>query len=253
MQFCDTHIHLLDPAARGIADLQVEAAAATGINLLIQPGVRVTDWDAMLALTEQHQQVYAAPGIHPMCADQWDDKTALRLKELTRHPKVVAIGEIGLDAVVGPMPEIQERALRAQLRIALNAGLPVQLHCRQKNGALLAILRELNVGYQIGGVWHGFSGSSIFARELVALGFYIGVGPLLLRSNVRKLQEVVAALPLSSLVLETDLPDMARAPADLLKVAEKIAEIKSLPLSDVAQITTANALELFDKLRGSNR
>jgi TatD DNase family protein len=245
MDFCDTHIHLKASGAEGMADRWVESAKAAGIEWLIQPGVRVGDWDALISLTQRHSSVYAAPGIHPMCADQWDDEVALRLKELIRHPKVVAIGEIGLDAVVGPAQEIQERVLRSQLQIALDHDLPVLLHCRKKNGALLAILRELDIGRRIGGVWHAFSGSMPFARELVALGFSIGVGPILLRHNARKLVEVVAALPSSAIVLETDLPDMAPAPEELVKVAKRVAEIKNLTLDAVARVTTENALKLL--------
>lgn len=253
MGFCDTHIHLLDPATKGLADVQVTAAVAAGIDLLIQPGVRATDWDGMLALTEQHQQVYAAPGIHPMCGDQWDDKAASRLKELTRHPKVVAIGEIGLDAVVGPAQEVQEQVLRAQLKIALNSGLPVILHCRQKQGALLKILQEFDVGRRVGGVWHAFSASPAFARQVVALGFSLGVGPILLRNNVRKLPEVVTGLPATALVLETDWPDMTTSPVDLLKVAEQVALLRGVSLEETAQMTTGNALRLFPKIQDNNR
>jgi TatD DNase family protein len=249
MRFCDTHIHLVASGVEGRADIWVESAAAVGIDCLIQPGVRIGDWDVLVSLAQRHPNVYAAPGIHPMCSDQWDDEAALRLKELIRHPKVVAIGEIGLDAVVGPALEVQEGALRAQLQIALDHDLPVLLHCRNKKGALLEILRELDIGRRIGGVWHGFSGSLPFARELVDLGFAIGVGPILLRHNARKLVEVVAALPSSAIVLETDLPDMAPAPEELLKVAKKISEIKSLTLKDVAKVTTKNVLRLFGKIQ----
>jgi TatD DNase family protein len=253
MPFCDTHIHLVASGAERMADIWVESAAAAGIDCLIQPGVRIGDWDALVTLTQRHASVYAAPGIHPMCADQWGDEAALRLKELIHHPKVVAIGEIGLDAVVGPAQEVQERVLRAQLQIALDYGLPVLLHCRQKKGALLAILRELDIGRRIGGVWHAFSGSSAFARELVDLGFSIGVGPILLRHNARKLLEVVAALPASAILLETDLPDMAQAPEELIKVAQRIAEIKNLTLDGVAKVTTENALKLFGKIQEGNK
>ncbi|MBW6508710.1 MAG: TatD family hydrolase [Desulfuromonadales bacterium] len=253
MYFCDTHIHLVAAGVEGMADIWVDSAAAAGIDRLIQPGVRSAEWDALISLAERHSSVYAAPGIHPLYADQWDDEVALRLEELTRHPKVVAIGEIGLDAVVRPAQEVQEQVLRAQLRMALDHGLPVLLHCRQKKGALLAILRELDIGRQIGGVWHAFSGGLPFARELVDLKFSIGVGPILLRRNARKLLEVVAALPISAILLETDLPDPAQAPEELVKVAKRIAEIKNLTLDTVARVTTENALRLFDKIQEGNK
>jgi len=253
MSFCDTHIHLLDPQTENSADVRVTTAAAAGIDFLIQPGVRATDWDAMLALAEQHQQVYAAPGIHPMCGEHWDDKAALGLKKLARHPKVVAIGEIGLDAEVGPAQDVQEQVLRAQLQIALDAGLPVILHCRHKNGALLNILRELEIGRRVGGVWHGFSASPEFARQVVDLGFSLGVGPILLRDNARKLPASVSALPATALVLETDFPDMTSDPCDLLKIGEQVARLLGLSLEETAQMTTGNARHLFPKLQDNDR
>ncbi|MFO7812539.1 MAG: TatD family hydrolase [Pelovirga sp.] len=253
MDLCDTHIHLTASDAGEATDTWVASAAAAGIKWLIQPGVRMADWDALISLSQRYSSVYAAPGIHPMCADQWDDEVALRLTELSRHPKVVAIGEIGLDAAVGPALKVQERVLRAQLQIALDHDLPVLLHCRKKKGALLKILRELDIGRRIGGVWHAYSGSLPFAREFVDLGFAVGVGPVLLRHNVRKLVEVVEALPTSAFVLETDLPDMAQAPEELIMVAEKISEIKNLTLEDVAKETTENALRLFGKIQEGNQ
>ncbi len=250
MHLCDTHIHL---SAVGGADACLSQASKAGINALIQPGVRIAGWDEMLRLAERHAHVYAAPGVHPMCADQWDDEAALRLRESVRQPKVVAIGEIGLDAAVAPAMEVQEKVLRAQLQIALDAGLPVLLHCRHQNGALLNILRELDIGPRVGGIWHGFSASLAFARQVVALGFALGIGPILLRDHVRKLPEVVAGLPAGALVLETDYPEMAADPADLLKVAEKVALLRGINLEQTAQMTTSNARRLFPKLQDSNR
>ena len=253
MQFCDTHIHLYDPDNEGMADACIAAADAAGIKCLIQPGVRVADWDAMLVLADCHPQVYAAPGLHPMYADQWNEGVAEHLRQLVRHPKVVAIGEIGLDAAVESSIKVQERVLRAQLQIALDAGVPVMLHCRHKNGMLLDILTELDIGRQIGGVWHGFSASLPFARQLVSQGFCVGVGPILLRDNVRKLPVTVTGLPDSALILETDLPDMADMPVDLLKVAQKVADLRGISLTQAAQLTTFNARRLFHKLQDNDR
>lgn len=253
MRFCDTHIHLSGGVdAEGVAACLAEASAA-GIGSLIQPGVRIADWDDMFALAERHPQVYIAPGLHPRHADEWDDQAAQQLRDLVTHPKVVAVGEIGLDGAVASAIEMQEKVLRAQLLIALDAGLPVILHSRHKQGKLLDILTDLKVGQRVGGVWHGFSAGLAFARQVVDLGFSLGVGPVLLRDNVRKLPEAVAGLPAGALVLETDYPDMATGPADLLKVAEKVALLRDIPLEVAAQITTDNARRLFPKLQENNR
>lgn len=253
MHFCDTHIHLSGWVGAAGVDVCLAEAGVAGIHSLIQPGVRIADWDEMLRLAERHPQVYLAPGLHPCHADEWDDEADQRLRILARHPKVVALGEIGLDsAAVSPI-DVQEKVLRAQLRIALDAGLPVILHSRDKNGVLLNILRELDIGQRVGGVWHAFSAGLAFARQVVARGISLGVGPILLRNNVRKLPDAVAGLPAGALVLETDYPDMAADPVDLLKVAAKVALLRNISLEETAQITTDNARRLFPKLQDNNR
>ena len=241
----DTHIHLDAPELNGQGLKLLPEAQQCGIGRFVVPGVRVSGWAGMLALAKKVENVYLAPGLHPAYADQWTADAERLLRESTVQPKVVAIGEIGLDGTVGPAIQQQEMVLRAQLQIALDAGLPVLLHARQTTGQLLSILRELKVGKRTGGIWHGFSASTQVAEELVELGFKIGVGPILLRGNARKLPSAVKTLPSSALVLETDLPDMAEKPDVLLKIAEKIAELRGWTLEEVAQVTTENASQLF--------
>lgn len=244
---CDTHIHLLAPDWWMPPAQHIAAATAAGIHFLLQPGVRVADWDQLLTLAQQHTQVYAAPGLHPLYAEQWNVSVANRLREAAQQPKVVAIGEIGLDGSATVPISVQEIALRGQLELAVELNLPVLLHGRQATGALLKILRELEVGQQIGGIWHGFSGSLEVARELVDLGFLLGIGPILLRPNARKLPAVVTQIPAQAMVLETDAPDMADEPEVLIKVAAKLAQIKGWTLPQTADITTENAMNLFKK------
>ena len=241
----DTHIHLFAPEWRQSPQELSADAAAAGIDLMLMPGVRVADWPALLALARQLAGVYLAPGLHPAYADQWSPAAAEQLKTLTETEEVVAIGEIGLDAVTGPTLDEQERVFRAQLQIALDAGLPVLLHSRKTTGRVLEILRELEVGRRVGGIWHGFSGSVQVARELAELGFRIGVGPILLRASARKLPQAVLDLPGDALVLETDAPDMIDGPAGLLQVAAKLAELKGWSLAETARITSRNARQLF--------
>lgn len=242
----DTHIHLDAPelSDQGV-DLLPEAQQC-GINRFVVPGVRVSGWSGMLALAEKTENVYLAPGLHPAYADQWNDAAASQLRELTQQSKVVAIGEIGLDGTVAIPLSQQEIVFRAQLDIALDARLPVLLHVREATGAVLTILRELEIGQRIGGIWHGFSASLPVAEELVELGFKVGVGPILLRENARKLPDAVKVLPASALVLETDFPDMTETPETLLRVAKKIAELRGVSLDEVAKATTENARQLFE-------
>lgn len=241
----DTHAHVDAPELAGAGTELLPPANNAGIGRFIIPGVRVSGWEPLFRLVVQHAQLYAAPGLHPVYAEQWSVATAGQLTELACQPKTVAIGEIGLDGAVGPALELQEPVLRAQLQIAVIAGLPVLLHGRKATGRLLAILRELNIGKKVGGVWHGFSGSLQVAEELVRLGFKIGVGPILLRDSARKLPQVVTELPAEALLLETDLPDMADKPEVLVAVAEKVAALRGCSLDEVAEFTTTNANGLF--------
>ncbi len=241
----DTHIHLDAPELHGAGRELLPGARQSGIERFIIPGVRVSGWEAMLGLAAQQPGVFAAPGLHPAYAEQWSSQAETQLRRLVADPKMVAIGEIGLDGVTGPSLDLQERVLRSQLQIALEAGLPVLLHGRKATGRLLEVLRELQIGQQIGGIWHGFSGSTQVAEELAALGFKIGVGPILLRPSARKLPRAVATLPAESLVLETDLPDMAGKPAALVAVAGRLAELRGLSLEEAARITTENACRVL--------
>lgn len=237
MMFCDSHIHLLDPAWQATPESLVASAAQSGIGLLLQPGVASGEWQPMLQLAQRHAGVRIAPGVHPRHAAEWNAGTAAELAHLCRQPEVVAVGEIGLDAEVDVAPELQQQAFCCQAEIAVDNGLPLLLHCRKRTGALLGLLEKFSGG--CGGIWHGFSGSLETARQLDELGFVIGVGPVLLRDNARKLPEVVRELPAHALVLETDAPDMAAGPEVLVAVAQKLAELRGWSLDECARITTA--------------
>ena len=241
----DTHIHLDAPELCGQGFEELDAARHNGIEQFVIPGVRVSGWAAMPKYTEQYAGVFLAPGLHPANADQWCEAAAHQLREPARFPGVVAVGEIGLDRTVAVSLEQQQVAFCAQLDIALDAGLPVLLHVGGATGAVLNILREYRAKGKLSGIWHGFSESLPVAHELVALGVKIGVGPVLLYENARKLPEVVKTLPLSTLVLETDFPDMAETPVALVEIAEKIARLRGIPVADIAQSTTENAQKLF--------
>jgi len=246
MFWFDSHIHLLAPQWQKSPEELHQQAVTSGITGMLMPGVRVADWPRLLELAQQLPGVYVAPGLHPAYAEQWSAEVAQQLTALTREEEVVAIGEIGLDAVAGPALDEQEVVFREQLKIAVDAGLPVLLHSRKTTGRMMDILRDLEVGKKVGGIWHGFSGSVQIAQELVALGFKIGIGPILLRESARKLPQAVLELPAESFVLETDAPDMIAGPDGLIQVAEKLSELKGWTLEKSKQITNANARQLFN-------
>jgi TatD DNase family protein len=247
----DTHCHLDDPRFAGrLPDIRRRAAEA-GIGRIIIPGTGPASWAQTAVLARADKQLYPAFGLHPMLADQY---TSALLATLQQHTQdAVALGEIGLDySLADPSRETQIAAFRAQLRLAIKVGLPVMIHCRNAFHDLLNILREERAA-QVGGVLHAFSGSPETAAECIKLGFAIAIaGTVTWHNAVRPLQ-VVAATPLEHLLLETDAPDLTpephrgqgNEPAFLLETARKVAEIKGIPLAEVAAVTTANAVKLF--------
>lgn len=224
-------------------------AQRQGIHHFLLPGVEPQHWPRLLEMAATLSGCLAAPGVHPLAAHLWSDDTADRLRSLIKEPQVVAIGEIGLDGYLEqPTAEIQEQALRGQLRLARQTGLPVLLHCRKATGRLLEILRQEQAG-NCGGIWHGFSGSQETAQAAIELNFAIAFGGPLTWPGARRGPEVLQNLPAEWIVLESDAPDLAphphrgetNRPAYLSLVAERVASLRGWSLAETARITTANA------------
>ncbi|WP_305041486.1 TatD family hydrolase [Geoalkalibacter sp.] len=251
--FFDTHAHLdCPPLVQRLAG-ELAAARAAGVGRFLVPGVAPQGWQRLLETVDSVPDAWAAPGIHPLAAQDWNSSTVAALAALLDHPRVVAVGEIGLDALLdGPSPAIQEVALRGQLRLAREAGLPVLIHCRRAQGRLLDILREERAGER-GGILHAFSGSIETARQAMDLGFAIGFGGTLTYPNARRAPEVLKALPAAWVVLETDAPDIAphphrgedNRPAWLALIAAEVARIRNWSLEETARITTENACRVL--------
>ncbi|HEY6873000.1 MAG TPA: TatD family hydrolase [Geobacteraceae bacterium] len=249
--FVDTHCHLDDPVLFARLPEVLKAGDAAGIGKYLIPGVAPDGWDRIAALAAKEPGVFPAFGLHPMLAGLFDAQLLERLRSFTGV--AVAVGEIGLDYLAAGVPrETQQVAFRAQLRLAVEAAVPVMIHCRRAFRDLLHILREERVE-RVGGVMHAFSGSPETARECVQLGLAIGVaGPATYVNAVRPL-EVVRQIPLEHLLLETDAPDLtpephrgaSNEPAFLVEIARKVAEIKGVTVETVARITTRNATKLF--------
>jgi TatD DNase family protein len=164
-----------------------------------------------------------------------------------------AVGEIGLDALIdSPDLEVQERAFRSQLRLAVEAQLPVLIHCRRATGRLLDILRE-EKSQRVGGIFHAFSGSIETAMEAIRLGFVLGFGGPLTYPNARRILEVLRQVPKDAIVLETDAPDMSphphrgepNAPANLPFIARRVAEVRGWSEEETARVTTENARRIL--------
>ncbi len=243
----DTHCHLdLEPLRSELPEVLLRAADA-GVDRFLIPGIKPGWWQGIKSLTAIDNRLLAAFGIHPQHADL-ADKAAFELLE--SHLKcATAIGEIGLDYTSGsPSREIQQGAFRSQLRIAIDANLPVLVHCRQAFADLLRIMKDENVA-RVGGLMHAFSGSPETALECIRLGLYISVCGTVTYDNAVRPLKVVREIPLSRLVLETDAPDLSpqpyrgqtNEPAFLIEIARKVAAIKGLSLEEVVEVTTGNA------------
>lgn len=248
----DAHAHVDDAAfARDRADVLVRAKAA-GVGRIINAGCDMASSARAIALAEQYDWVYAAVGIHPHDLAGVGEADFQQLQEWTRHPKVVAIGEIGLDYYrhITPVPA-QQAVFRRQLALAREAGKPVIIHDRDAHGDIMDILRREGQG--LTGMLHCFSGSWEMARAVLAQGFYLSFAGPVTFHNARRVVEVVQQAPLDRILVETDSPYLTpeplrgrrNEPAYVRYVAEFIAALRGLSLAELAARTTANAAKLF--------
>jgi TatD DNase family protein len=272
----DSHCHL-DAAEFG-ADVTAVSrrASAAGVLHCVLPAVAVSNFQAVRLLAEQFGYSYAL-GIHPVCVPQAQEVDLEALDaELTRRqsdPRLVAVGEIGLDFFVPELnaPAMRERQAffyREQLKLARKHGLPVVLHVRRSADKLLKHLREIKPDGGWSGIAHAFNGSHQQAAEFVKLGFKLGFGGAVSYEAALQLRRLATELPLHAVVLETDSPDIPphwlyttaadralgvaqgrNEPGELPRIAQVVAGLRRLPLLDLAQATTANTLAALPKLR----
>jgi len=249
--FVDTHCHLDCPPLFSRLDVVLAAARDCGVTRMICPGVGSDDWEKIAVLAGTYEAVFPAFGLHPMLAGAYREGLAEKLAGYAGD--AVAIGEIGLDYALPDVPrERQQIAFREQLRVAVDIGLPVLIHCRRAFSDIIRILKEENVR-RVGGVMHAFSGSFEIAMECLKLGLSISISGTVTYGNAVKPIEIVRRLPMECIVLETDSPDMTpepfrgrdNEPAYLVEVARKVAEIKGMDIDEVGLITSANAERLF--------
>jgi len=272
----DTHCHLdLDQFAQDRPDV-IKRAQEAGVERILIPALNLTSSRSVLNLAASHTNLFAAIGVHPTEAASWEPgarKALIEIYRSTQAPqtnRVVAIGEIGLDYYWDSSTrELQQKILKEQLDLASELGLPVILHCRERDddehGAcaddLIRLLSDWHTGLvnrkdplaNRPGVWHSFSGRLASALLVIGLNFLIGVtGPVTYR-NAQKRQETIHSLPLDRLVLETDAPYQAphpvrgkrNEPAFVVHIADKIAEIYMTTRAQVAALTSINASRLF--------
>jgi len=247
----DTHAHLDLAEFDRDRPAVLERAWANGVDYIINIGFDLASSRRSIALAAQQPRIFAAVGVHPHDAAKADNSTWAALPDLATAPKVMAVGEIGLDYYrdLSPRP-VQQAAFRRQIRMARELNLPIIVHNRDAHADTLRILKDEKAGE---GVLHCFSGSWEIARECLELGFYISIAGPVTFTNAPKLQEVAQKVPLDRLLVETDCPYLAPVPhrgkrnesAYVRLVAEKIADLRGLPLAELAAATSANARRLF--------
>ena len=245
MPIFDTHAHYDD--SRFDAELP-----DAGVGLVLDPGCDIPSSQAAAALSERYSHVYAAAGIHPEECGSFHEGELDTLRKLLSRPKVVAVGEIGLDYYweENPPRELQKTVFRKQLALAEELRLPVIIHDREAHGDTMDIIREFPA---VTGVFHCFSGSPEMAEELLKRGWYLGFDGPITYKNARRAPEVVAITPLERMVVETDAPYLSPVPVRgrrndsryLPHVIAKLAEWKGVTPEDMTRITCENGKRLF--------
>lgn len=251
--FFDSHAHyddekfdtdrfeLLDSLRKNNVGKVVNVACSMKTSYLVQE------------LAKKYPFIYTTVGVHPEDVPQLTDSDMNRLLELSKLPKVVAIGEIGLDYHYDDVQkEVQQKWFARQLDLAKEAKLPVIIHDRDAHADCIEILKKHNIE-EIGGVMHCYSGSGEMAKEIVKMGMYVGFGGTLTFKNAKKVQLAAEAVPMDRILLETDCPYLAPEPNRgkrnsslfLHFVAEKLAQIKGISVDEVEKITTQNAMRFY--------
>jgi TatD DNase family protein len=249
----DSHAHLDGDKFATDQQETIERAAENGISHILTVGCDLDSSRASIAIAERYPNIYAAVGVHPHDAAEINEQTLAEMKELLAHPKVVALGEIGLDFFRDHCPRnIQRQAFRKQIRLAREVGKPIIVHDRDAHEETIAILTEERAA-EVGGVLHCFSGDLKMARQCLDLGFYLSFPGTITYPKNEELREIVRQVSSDRILVETDCPYLSpqkfrgkrNEPAYVRITAAKVAEIKGLSVNDVARITSRNCFNLF--------
>jgi len=262
MQFIDTHCHLnLEHFQNDIEEV-LSRAIENNISKIIIPSIDIPSIKGVINLAEKFEQIYAAIGVHPNDGNTWDNQALDTLRDLTQHPKVVAIGEIGLDYYWDECPrEKQQLIFEQQLILSKEKNLPIIIHSRNALPEVLSILNKWNSNFHDHGpliekrygIIHAFEGNLESAQVANQMGFLIGIGGPVTYKNSLEKQRIVENIDLDWIVLETDAPFLSpvpfrgkrNEPKNIKLIAERIAQIRNIQLKLVSQVTTKNANSMF--------
>ncbi|MGG0795301.1 TatD family hydrolase [Brevibacillus laterosporus] len=250
----DTHAHLNAEQFDEDRDEVIARAKENGVSTIVNVGFNRETIPTTMELAEKYDFIYAVVGWHPQDAITMKEQDLEWLEELSKHPKVVGLGEMGLDYYWDTSPrDVQAEVFRKQIRLARKLQMPIIIHDRDAHQDIIEILREEKAG-EVGGIMHCFSGSYELAKMALDMNFYISFGGPLTFKNAKRPKEVAAKIPLERILIETDCPYLTPHPfrgkrnesAYVKFVAEEMAQIHGLPYEELAKITANNARHLFN-------
>lgn len=254
----DSHCHLDFPDFADDLDAVIARGAAAGVGLMLTICTHVSRFERVQAVAANHDSVFCTVGIHPhQAAEEFAFSETERIVDLTKRPKVVGIGESGLDYFYDKSPrDQQQESFRRNIRAAIEADLPIVVHTRDADADTMRILKEEGAGTRLKGLLHCFSSSRQLAEEALEFGFYISFSGIVTFKKSEELREIAAAVPLDRLLVETDAPFLApvpmrgkrNEPAFTAHTARVLADVKNVPEMVLAERTTANFFRLFDRV-----
>jgi len=253
MKLIDSHCHLNHPILKAQLNNVLTEACSAGVKGYIIPGIIANEWKDILELISADENLYCGLSLHPLFIDEHRNRDLVLLDELSTQKQLVAIGEIGLDYYHGREQEKEQQLLfEQQLDIATRAGLPVILHVRKAHDEVLATIRRKR--FTGGGAVHAFNGSIQQAEQYIGLGFAIGVGGAITHDRAKKLRTMIQQVPVNSIILETDSPDMQisgkkksdpNLPQYLPKILYELARIKQMSPELLAETTRTTTQNIF--------
>lgn len=253
----DSHCHLDFPDFAEELDAVVHRARAAGVGRMVTICTYLTRFDRILAVAERYDDILCTVGVHPhQAAEEFDVTTVDALVERARHPKVIGLGETGLDYFYDKSPrEQQQECFRRHIRASLDTGLPLIIHTRDADADTMRIVKEETAGQTVKGLLHCFSSGRALAEEALEYGFTLSLSGIVTFKKSEELRDIVKDVPLDRILVETDAPYLApipfrgkrNEPAYVAHTAACVAAIKGVSAEELARITTENFFRLFDK------
>lgn len=253
----DSHCHLDFPDFSEERDAVVARAREAGVGIMVTISTKLSEWDRVRAIAEHYPDIYCTVGIHPHETETEQEADTAKLVELAKHPKVVGIGETGLDYYYEHSDrDVQIRSFRAHIAAARETQLPLIVHTREADDDMATILSEEMEKGAFPGLLHCFTSSRGLAEHALGLGFYISISGIITFKNAEALRETVRDVPLDRLLVETDSPYLApipnrgkrNEPAFVIHTARKVAEVKGIAPEELTAATTRNFLKLFSRV-----